>query len=115
MIEIINFLNPFNPTEFAIERNWFNGMNLGGFSNYFQLSINFLIPVILIQFIVWLRQRKKFWIILIWVLLASLILPIFCQFTVDMSGMCGWRETWDSCGNPCKEKNCKVRLNWTQD
>ena len=46
-------------------------------------------------------------------LLASLILPSFCQDLVikpvfDIE--CGKNEKWDSCGNPCKEKNCQERV-----
>ena len=43
-------------------------------------------------------------------LLASLILPTFCQrfvTTPEVVNKCGYFEKWDSCGNPCMEKTCK--------
>lgn len=52
-------------------------------------------------------------------LLSSLILPTFCQDYVNWEGTaveltegleCGYYEKWDSCGNACKEKNCKDRV-----
>ena len=54
-------------------------------------------------------------------LLASLILPTFCQFTWPVATKewppknvtkCGINEKWDSCGNPCKEKNCQDRVSY---
>ena len=46
-------------------------------------------------------------------LLASLILPSFCQDTKPVFDIeCGNNEKWDSCGNPCKEKNCKDRVHF---
>ena len=47
-------------------------------------------------------------------LLANLILPTFCQFTWPPKNVtkCGINEKWDSCGNPCKEKNCQDRVSY---
>ena len=55
-------------------------------------------------------------------LLASLILPTLCQDYINWAEIeeelakevteapeCGFYEKWDSCGNFCKEKNCKDR------
>jgi hypothetical protein len=70
---VINLLNPMAPQNF--DRVWlgFGGFNFGPFQNYFQLGINFLIPGIVIQFAVWLRQRKNLWVVASWSVIASLI------------------------------------------
>jgi len=70
---VISLLNPFDPQGFSTSQFGFSGFNVGAFENYFQLSINFLIPGILIQFTAWLRQRKNLASILAWTLLALLI------------------------------------------
>ena len=61
-------------------------------------------------------------------LLASLILPTFCQSTwwatlapnqswppLETSigpAICGNNEKWDICGNTCKERNCQDRVHY---
>ena len=59
----------------SVEMNWFgfSGFEMGPFRNYFLLAINFLIPGIVLQFAVWLRQRKGLWVVLSWFGVASLI------------------------------------------
>ena len=70
---VVNLLNPMAPQNF--DRVWFgfSGFNFGPFQNYFRLGINFLIPGIIIQFAVWLRQRKSLWVVASWSIVASLI------------------------------------------
>ena len=70
---VISLLNPLDPQGFSTSQFGFDGFNVGAFENYFQLSINLLIPGILIQFTAWLRQRKNLAAILAWILLALLI------------------------------------------
>ena len=72
-LKIFYFLNPFDPTRFDKEIWGFSGFQLGFASNYFSLAINFLIPGILIQYAVWLRQRKHLYVVLAWLAVATLI------------------------------------------
>ena len=44
-------------------------------------------------------------------LLASLILPSFCQnLDIKPAFECGINEKWNSCGHPCNEENCQDRV-----
>ena len=67
---LIYLLNPFRPDEFSATIFGFSGLISGPFQNYFQLAINFLIPGILIQFTVWLRDRKQLLSLILWSCLA---------------------------------------------
>ena len=55
--------------------NWlgWTGFDLGPLQNYCLLSINLLIPGIVLQFAVWLRQRRDLWVVLLWLAVGSLI------------------------------------------
>ena len=70
---ILFLLNPFNPGQFNQSVFGFSGFNLGVLTNYFNLAINLLIPGIVIQFAVWLRQRKGMLEIFLWLVLAILL------------------------------------------
>ena len=70
---LFNRLNPLTLAEAAQPLlNW-QGVNAGPFSNYFVLAINLLIPGIVVQFAVWLRRRRRLWVVLLWLLIAMLI------------------------------------------
>ena len=71
--QLVVLLNPL-ATQSAII-NWFGwtGFDLGPLQNYFLLAINFLIPGIILQFAVWLRQRRNLWVVLLWFVIASSI------------------------------------------
>ena len=66
-------LNPLAPQSADVSWFGFSGLDVGPFHNYFLLSINLLIPGIVLQFAVWLRQRKNLWVVLAWFVVASLI------------------------------------------
>ena len=68
--KVFFLLNPFAPDQFGQSIGGFSGLNLGFASNYFLLSINFLIPGILIQFAVWLRSRRGLWVVMLWLLIS---------------------------------------------
>ena len=70
---LINLLNPFTPYGLADNFLGISGLDVGAFENYFRLAINLLIPGILIQFAIWLRQRKYLWTIVLWMTIAILI------------------------------------------
>ena len=69
--KVLYLLNPLAPHKFSQSFLGFDGFDLGFASSYFALAINFLIPGILIQFSVWLRQRKNLWVICTWFGLRS--------------------------------------------
>ena len=71
--KVFFLLNPFRPDQFSQSFGGFAGFNLGFVANYFLLSINFLIPGILIQFAVWLRSRRGLWVVMSWLVVALLI------------------------------------------
>ena len=68
-----NRLNPFIGDSTGQAFASWQGLNSGAFDNYFNLAINLLIPGVIAQFAVWLRRRKQLWIVLLWLLLATLI------------------------------------------
>ena len=70
---IFHRLNPFAGGSISQVFMNLQGLNIGGFDNYFYLAINLLIPGIIAQFAVWLRRRKQLWIVLLWLLVATLI------------------------------------------
>lgn len=69
---IFNLLNPLQPDKFKSSLFGISGLSTP-FINYFKLAINLLIPGIIIQFAIWLRQRTGLWIIFSWFLLANAI------------------------------------------
>lgn len=70
---LVSLLNPFSPQRLGEDFLGIAGLNVGPFENYFQLAINLLIPGVLIQFTVWLRQRRGLWGICLWLIIAALI------------------------------------------
>ena len=70
---ILGLLNPFDTRVLSSNQILLDALSLGAFENYFHLSINLLIPGILVQFAVWLRQRKHLLVFVGWLLVALLI------------------------------------------
>ena len=66
-------LNPLASQSVEVEWFGFSGFEMGPFRNYFLLAINLLIPGIVLQFAVWLRQRRGLWVVLSWFAVASLV------------------------------------------
>ena len=69
----IYLLNPFAPEFFRQSFFGLPSIDFGPFNNYFKLAINLLIPGTVIQFAAWLRTRKRLYLVLVWLLIATLI------------------------------------------